>query len=96
MPTGWIEDPIAGHSDAGPDDLATPRESVAAIAERPIAPIRADIDPDGPLDLPDMDLELLDIFVEEGVDILDHADGMMVRLRDAPDDVPRVGRLVAA
>jgi chemosensory pili system protein ChpA (sensor histidine kinase/response regulator) len=46
----------------------------------------ADVDPSGPLDLPDMDLELLDIFVEEAVDILDHADGMMARLRESPGD----------
>jgi len=45
-----------------------------------------DIDPSGPLDLPDMDVELLDIFVEEATDILDHADGMMARLRESPAD----------
>lgn len=52
-----------------------------------------DVDPEGPLDLPDMDLELLDIFVEEAVDILDHADGMMARLREAPDDREAVASL---
>ncbi|HWS25923.1 MAG TPA: Hpt domain-containing protein [Xanthomonadales bacterium] len=52
-----------------------------------------DLDPAGPLDLPDMDLDLLDIFVEEGVDILDHADGMMARLREAPEDREPVASL---
>jgi chemosensory pili system protein ChpA (sensor histidine kinase/response regulator) len=45
-----------------------------------------DIDPDEPLDLTDVDPELLDIFVEETTDVLDHADGMLSRLRDAPTD----------
>ncbi|MBK9654732.1 MAG: response regulator [Rhodanobacteraceae bacterium] len=40
-----------------------------------------------------MDLELLDIFVEEGIDILDHADGMMARLREAPEDREPVASL---
>ena len=52
-----------------------------------------DVDPSGPLDLPDIDLELLDIFVEEAVDILDHADGMMARLREAPGDREPVSSL---
>ena len=52
-----------------------------------------DVDPIGPLDLPDMDVELLDIFAEEGVDILDHADGMMVRLRQSPEDKEAVASL---
>lgn len=60
---------------------------------KPVSGGAADIDPDGPLDLPDMDLELLDIFVEEGVDILDHADGMMARLRETPDDRETVAAL---
>ena len=45
-----------------------------------------DIDPDEPLDLTDVDPELLDIFVEETTDVLDHSDGLLSRLRDAPTD----------
>ncbi|HET6588117.1 MAG TPA: cell envelope integrity protein TolA, partial [Oleiagrimonas sp.] len=41
----------------------------------------SDAQPEGTLELPDMDPELLDIFVEEGNDILDHADGAMAELR---------------
>ncbi|HEX7338793.1 MAG TPA: Hpt domain-containing protein [Rhodanobacteraceae bacterium] len=40
--------------------------------------------PEGALDLPDLDPELLDIFVEEANDLLDHADGAMAKLREAP------------
>ena len=46
----------------------------------------ADPDPEGPLMLADMDEELLDIFVEEATDILDHSDGFMVQLRESPND----------
>lgn len=43
-------------------------------------------DPDEALDLTDLDPELIDIFVEEGGDILDHADGLVAKLREAPED----------
>lgn len=43
-------------------------------------------DPDEALDLTDLDPELVDIFVEEGGDILDHADGLVARLRESPED----------
>ena len=46
----------------------------------------SDPDPEAPLSLPDMDEELLDIFAEEASDILDHADGYMVQLRETQDD----------
>ncbi len=46
----------------------------------------ADPDPEQPLKLPEMDEELLDIFVEEASDILDHSDGLLAQLRAAPTD----------
>jgi len=46
----------------------------------------SDPDPEQPLSIPDMDEELLDIFGEEATDILDHSDGLMARLREAPED----------
>src|SRR6185369_10538948 len=33
-----------------------------------------------------MDDDLLEIFVQEGEDILDHSDSLMARLREAPQD----------
>jgi len=45
-----------------------------------------DADPAGPLDMSDIDSDLLDIFLEEGNEILDTSDGLMARLREAPDD----------
>ncbi|HEX7341489.1 MAG TPA: Hpt domain-containing protein [Rhodanobacteraceae bacterium] len=43
-----------------------------------------DPQPAGELSLPDVDSELLDIFVEEANDILDHVDGAMADLREQP------------
>ncbi|WDS37509.1 Hpt domain-containing protein [Pseudoxanthomonas sp.] len=38
------------------------------------------------LDFSQVDRDLVDIFVEEGNDLLDHSDGLLARLREAPDD----------
>ena len=43
-------------------------------------------DPDEPLDMGGLDAELVDIFVEEGGDLLDHSDGLLAQLREAPED----------
>jgi chemosensory pili system protein ChpA (sensor histidine kinase/response regulator) len=45
-----------------------------------------DVDPEGPLELPDMDEDLVEIFVEEGSDILDKADALVARLRESPTE----------
>ena len=57
----------------------------AALASL-LATATAAEDPDAPLDTSDLDVELIDIFVEEGNDLLDHSDGLLAQLRDAPDD----------
>ncbi len=51
-------------------------QSTAAAAE----------DPDEALDTRELDLELVDIFVEEAGDLLDHSDGLLAQLRETPDD----------
>ncbi|MGH8032036.1 MAG: Hpt domain-containing protein [Luteimonas sp.] len=43
-------------------------------------------DPDAVLDLSGLDPELVDIFVEEAGDLLDHADGLLAQLRAAPGE----------
>ena len=43
-------------------------------------------DPDEPLDTSDIDVDLLDIFLEESGDLLDHSDGLLARLRDNTTD----------
>jgi chemosensory pili system protein ChpA (sensor histidine kinase/response regulator) len=57
-------------------------------AERPqpVAAAAAIHDPDEALDLSDLDPELVEIFVEEGVDLLDHSDGLLAHLRDNPTE----------
>lgn len=50
-----------------------------------ILAIAPDLDPAGNLELVDADPELLEIFVQEGTDILDTSDKLMARLRDTPD-----------
>ncbi len=50
------------------------------------APVEPDVNPDGALILPDLDEDLLEIFVQEGTDILDAADTMMARLREQPQE----------
>ncbi|MEN5189250.1 Hpt domain-containing protein [Luteimonas sp. TWI596] len=53
----------------------------------------SDHDPEGPLDLIGLDPELIDIFVEEGIDLLDDADGLVALLRDDPGALPAIAGL---
>ncbi|HEY0502732.1 MAG TPA: Hpt domain-containing protein, partial [Lysobacter sp.] len=63
--------------------------AVAALIAHALA--TAD-DPDEALDLSELDPELVDIFVEEASDLLDHSDGLLAQLRDAPTErEPLVG-----
>ncbi len=59
--------------------------SLEAMAIDP-ASYAEDLQPEGRLELPEMDQDLLDIFVQEGNDILDHSDSVMAQLREAPQD----------
>ncbi len=91
---------VEDDSDAQAVDVETPdvmAEPTFAAALPPSADARmaawfldgltaSDPDPEAPLRLPDMDEELLDIFGEEASDILDHSDGLMAQLREAPGD----------
>ncbi len=78
--------------DAGvfaPSDAPTPSGAVSAhepLAGPEAAPIAEDAQPDGVLELIDTDDELLDIFVQEGADILDHSDSLVASLREAPHE----------
>nr|WP_310062116.1 Hpt domain-containing protein [Lysobacter niastensis] len=57
-----------------------------AVAELIAQAVAVSEDPDEALDLTGLDPELVDIFVEEGVDLLDHSDGLLARLRQTPED----------
>ncbi len=64
--------------------IARAREQAALAALQATA--SAAEDPDEALDTSDLDLELVDIFVEEAGDLLDHSDGLLAQLRETPDD----------
>ena len=58
----------------------------AAIAADEAAAEEEELDDAGSLDFSVLDRELVDIFVEEGKDLLDHCDGLISELRAAPQD----------
>ena len=67
-----------------------PAPLVAAVAFElagpPALPLADDPQPDGALAAGDVDDDLLDVFVAEGEDILDHSDGVVAQLRTSPHD----------
>ncbi len=73
-------------------DAVSPAPAVAAFADHDndergsYQRIADDESPEGPLDIADMDEDLLEIFVQEANDILDNSDTMMARLRQAPEE----------
>ena len=60
--------------------------AVAAASAAMLAAIPVDEDPDAEFDFTGLDTELVDIFVEEGRDLLDHSDGLLAKLRESADD----------
>ncbi|NJB80145.1 Hpt domain-containing protein [Xanthomonas arboricola] len=86
-----------GHAEqAEPTDSASEHEDAAAVAFS--APVEDAAAGDsaandvgaafdtGPLNFDQLDGELVDIFVEEGRDLLDHCDGLIARMREVPED----------
>ncbi|WP_425480534.1 response regulator [Luteimonas terricola] len=62
-------------------------DRVAAAASRAVlAAIATEDDPDADFDFTGLDSELVEIFVDEGRDLLDHSDGLLARLRESADD----------
>ena len=73
--------------EAAAQEAQAVEEAEVVHAVRPNVPIAQDpTDPDADLDLTDLDTELLDLFLEESNDILDHSDGMLAQLRDQSED----------
>ncbi len=92
---------LAGHSDsdafagveAGSQNDAEPLFELeeaplvaAVVSETDRGDALEDQDDVEPLDFTQLDRELVDIFVEEGKDLLDHCDGLISELREAPED----------
>jgi chemosensory pili system protein ChpA (sensor histidine kinase/response regulator) len=67
-------------------DVPAAAPVAAILGGRRAPPIEDDPQPEGALEAGDVDDDLLDIFVQEGADILDHTDSLVARLREAPDD----------
>jgi chemosensory pili system protein ChpA (sensor histidine kinase/response regulator) len=91
-----VEDIVVPDSTVAMDPAETPNAVAPAIPELP--PLKAL--PPGPEPVPQsallaevdagefdagLDLDLVDIFVEEGTDLLDHCDGVLAKLRETPD-----------
>ena len=75
--------------EAGAEPTALADQAVAALLDSLLPPVE---DPDEPLDLTGLDPELVELFVEEGIDLLDHSDGLLARLRQVPSErEPLVG-----
>ena len=74
----------AGHEPLFEMEPPLPALSEAENAASEEAP--ADEAPTDGLDFSVLDRELVDIFVEEGKDLMDHCDGLISELRNAPED----------
>lgn len=72
-----VAEPVAAQAEAE-------QPETAARVQVPLA-LDPD-DPDAELDTSDIDVELLDIFLEESGDLLDHSDGLLADLRDKTND----------
>ena len=79
MPTA--DEPAEAEASAHPAVPAGVDAAVAALLAR----VLASEDPDEPFDTSRLDIELLDIFLEESGDLLDHSDTALTQLRESPD-----------
>ena len=67
---------------AEPEVVASAEAEESAVTSAP-----ADMpEPGEALDLTGLDLDLVEIFIEEGNDLLDHSDDLLAKLRETPED----------
>ncbi|KIP84112.1 transcriptional regulator, partial [Stenotrophomonas maltophilia] len=82
----------AGSSNTGaaevPEDAheVALQDAVDALDAEAVEVVEAEVGSADALDFSVLDRELVDIFVEEGKDLLDHCDGLISELRTAPED----------
>ncbi|TAN06185.1 MAG: response regulator [Rhodanobacteraceae bacterium] len=60
------------------------------LAATALPPFPDDPQPEGALNVPDLDPELAELFTEEAGELLDASDGLLASLRGAPDDLESV------
>ena len=83
---------LAGSSNTGaaevPEDAheVALQDAVDALDAEAVEVVEAEVGSADALDFSVLDRELVDIFVEEGKDLLDHCDGLISELRTAPED----------
>ena len=79
-----VEDASEAETSASQD--VEPVASVEA-EESAVTSAPADMpEPEEALDLTGLDLDLVEIFIEEGNDLLDHSDDLLAKLRETPED----------
>ncbi|MEP6483834.1 MAG: Hpt domain-containing protein, partial [Rudaea sp.] len=81
-----IDEKIALAESVEPVALSKQEETAFSRNLSNFPPLADDLQPEGKLELPDLDEDLLEIFVQEGEDILDHSDSLMAKLRESPQD----------
>ena len=75
-------DMLEASEPAEPEVVASAEAEESAVTSAP-----ADMpEPEEALDLTGLDLDLVEIFIEEGNDLLDHSDDLLARLRETPED----------
>jgi len=95
-----VESAPGGASAAEIEEAAAPPAAAPAtstphapLGGREAPPLADDPQPDGPLESTDADDDLLDIFVTESEDILDHADSVVASLRETPYERAHIAAL---
>ncbi|MGN6521375.1 MAG: Hpt domain-containing protein [Dokdonella sp.] len=89
--TIFLEEPAAETAPETSVRAPVPAAPAAPVAHAPLGgreapPLADDPQPEGVLEAADADDDLLDIFVTESEDILDHADSVVASLRESPHD----------
>jgi chemosensory pili system protein ChpA (sensor histidine kinase/response regulator) len=84
-------EPVETTEDAEAFEAAeqAPSDVVASVEveESAVTSAPADMpEPEEALDLTGLDLDLVEIFIEEGNDLLDHSDDLIAKLRETPED----------
>ncbi len=90
------EAPTAEATEATEVEIAGPAIAADAIAsidghetgdaDHPVDVATLEEQPEDALDLAGLDLDLVEIFIEEGNDLLDHSDDLLAKLRETPED----------
>lgn len=78
------DEPVESGDALPVEDFAEEQETAAPAAAAALA--ATPTAPDDALDFTELDRDLVDIFVEEGNDLLDHSDGLLAKLRETPED----------